>query len=220
VTRGKHCVKWPRLDWTAARIAAALGLMGGCGVDNVPFVNGELGRKATGGSATVGATGGSEPDAVGGVFSGGSESFVTAGGMAGAGARTSSGGGPVVPEVEFFACQSGADRIDVRGVRGARCWLVVLARNSESSEQCHPDAEVSRGWCVVNVEFRETEAECSRPASRDTRDYLSSGKVVVSAQETLELDLDFRTPDQSWRSDVPFAVAGCSPNCSEFDCRH
>lgn len=187
-------------------LAAILGAKLGCGLDQVAGVEADGDRALSGGSEGA-ETGGAPPIGTGGDQSGGR-------------GETGSGDEPVPPDpVVFYACHSDDAVIEVRGVRGESCWLVVLERGTAVGARCHSEAERSRGWCVVEVRYAETRDECERTSGGESNGYQSAGRVRVSEGLELELDLTLSLPELGWTSDVPFAVSRCDPNCRDQDCR-
>lgn len=183
----------------------ALAFACGCGLDQMAGI-----ETPEGGADEVhsGGSGGSVLDASGGAPSG-------AGGAGDAGAPTIP---DAPPPVLFYACEPEENRIEVRGVRGATCWLVVLERGA-ASERCHEEPESAGGYCVVAVRYSPDDPSCAPESLEGSNEYISTGVVRVKEGPVIELALDLISPEAEWSSEVPFSVSRCRPRCGERDCR-
>lgn len=208
------------LSFVRRMTASALVIGYGCGVDQVsgiepPDVVGEedeVDSEGSGGNTTnaSGGSGGNMIDA-----SGGQVPSLASGGLGAA-------GGPASPEepspVLFFACEPEENRIEVRGVRGTSCWLVVLERGGRD-ERCHEEPASSESYCVVGVRYSPEDPSCNPESLEGSNEYIATGTVRVKEGPVIELALDLSLPQAEWSSEVPFAVSRCRPYCDERDCR-
>ncbi|OQX70273.1 MAG: hypothetical protein B6A08_00125 [Sorangiineae bacterium NIC37A_2] len=185
-----------------------------CGVDQVsgtgsPDVKEADDESRGSGGNVTGASGGQLPEASGG------RPPEACGGSGDAGA-------PAAPEeplpVHFFACETEENRVEVRGVRGMSCWLVMLER-AIAPDRCHEEPESSKGYCVVAVRYSPDDPSCASESREGANEYIATGAVQVKEGPVIDLELSFSLPFEEWTSDVPFAVSNCRPHCGERDCR-